>query len=278
MKSNSISIISNRRRINLSPEDILYVQLVERQSVIHVSGGKTYETYTTIDDLEQMLGSGFLRADRATLVSAKGIHTIGKKIELINGELLSFTRRRKRELKEQLRAGRRQIVQELAGSDAPTTREEYQRHYASYDNAPFAFTDIEMVFNEERAAVDWIFRYGNEALATLEKRRWNSSLTTPSAASSPIWMPSGCGSTSARRSMAKHWRSPITVRKSTQNSKSSVSQPFRDTVAVFCSIRRRFRRCRPGSNSMRGIAFFSHIYVFPEYNTYDYKVKATITG
>ena len=26
-----------------------------------------------------------------------------------------------------------------------------------------------MVFNEERAAVDWIFRYGNEALATLEK-------------------------------------------------------------------------------------------------------------
>ena len=82
---------------------------------------------------------------------------------------MSFTRRRKRELKEQLRAGRRQIVQELAGSDAPTTREEYQRHYASYDSAPFAFTDIEMVFNEERAAVDWIFRYGNEALATLEK-------------------------------------------------------------------------------------------------------------
>ena len=73
MKSNSISIISNRRRISLSPEEILYVQLVGRQSVIHISGGRTYETYTTIEDLEQMLGSGFLRADRATLVSAKGI-------------------------------------------------------------------------------------------------------------------------------------------------------------------------------------------------------------
>ena len=169
MKPNSISVISNRRRITLSPEDILYVQLVGRQSLIHVSGGKTYETYTTMDELAQMLGSGFLRADRATLVSAKGIHTIGKKIELINGELLSFTRRRKRDLKEQLCAGRRQIVQELVGSDVPATREEYQRHYASYDSAPFAFTDIEMVFNEERAAVDWIFRYGNEALAKLEK-------------------------------------------------------------------------------------------------------------
>ena len=26
-----------------------------------------------------------------------------------------------------------------------------------------------MVFNEEKKAVDWIFRYGNEALAILEK-------------------------------------------------------------------------------------------------------------
>lgn len=34
---------------------------------------------------------------------------------------------------------------------------------------PFAFTDIEMVFNEECKAVDWIFRYANEALARLEK-------------------------------------------------------------------------------------------------------------
>ena len=169
MKSNSISIISNRRRISLSPEDILYVQLVNRQSVIHISGGKTYETYTTIEELTQQLGSGFIRADRATLVSARAVHTIGKKIELINGEALSFTHRRKRELREQLRAGRREIVQSLSDSDAPAMREEYRQHYASYDSAPFAFTDIEMVFNEERAAVDWIFRYGNEALAEIEK-------------------------------------------------------------------------------------------------------------
>ena len=169
MKSNSISIISNRRRISLSPEDILYVQLVERQSVIHVSGGKAYETYTTIDELAQLLGSGFLRTDRATLVSAKGIHTIGKKIELINGETLSFTRRRKRELKEQLRIERQKIGQTLERNDAPTSWEAYHRHYASFDHVPFAFADIEMVFSEAHSAVDWIFRYGNEALAELEK-------------------------------------------------------------------------------------------------------------
>lgn len=169
MKPNRISIISSRRHVSLAIEDILYVQLVNRQSFLHVSGGRIYETYTPIEELAQMLGSGFIRADRATLVSAKGVHTIRKEIELINGESLNYTHRRKRELQEHLRTGRRQIAKELAMNDAPTTREEYQQHYASYDSTPFAFTDIEMVFNEEQAAVDWIFRYGNEALAKLEK-------------------------------------------------------------------------------------------------------------
>ena len=169
MNQNSISVISNRRHITLLPEDILYIQLIGRKSVLHVSGGKTYETYTTMDELAQALGSSFIRADRACLVAAKAIHTVGKKLELINGESLDFAHRRKREIKEQLRNGRRQIVRELSGSNTPATQEEYQLYYSSFDHVPFAFTDIEMVFSEERSAVDWIFRYGNEALALLEK-------------------------------------------------------------------------------------------------------------
>ena len=88
MRSNGISVISNRRHISLPVEDILYIQLAGRRAVIHASGGRTYETYTTIEELEQMLGSGFIRTDRATLVAAKGIHAIGRQIELINGEKL----------------------------------------------------------------------------------------------------------------------------------------------------------------------------------------------
>ena len=34
---------------------------------------------------------------------------------------------------------------------------------------PIAFADIEMIFDEERQAIDRIFRYGNEALAKLEE-------------------------------------------------------------------------------------------------------------
>ena len=51
----------------------------------------------------------------------------------------------------------------------PKTEREYHNYYRSFDDLPFAFTDIEMIFNEHSHAVDWIFRYGNLALAKLEK-------------------------------------------------------------------------------------------------------------
>ena len=46
---------------------------------------------------------------------------------------------------------------------------EISEDYSCFDALPVAFADIEMVVNEERRAVDWIFRYGNPALAKLEK-------------------------------------------------------------------------------------------------------------
>ena len=61
------------------------------------------------------------------------------------------------------------IINSCHNYGIPKTEEEFFNYFRSFDNMPFAFTDIEMVFNEERHAVDWIFRYGNNALAELEK-------------------------------------------------------------------------------------------------------------
>ena len=60
------------------------------------------------------------------------------------------------------------MIDEINGQNPLRTDEEYHKYYEICDKFPFAFTDIEMVFNEKRHAVDWIFRYGNEALAELE--------------------------------------------------------------------------------------------------------------
>lgn len=57
----------------------------------------------------------------------------------------------------------------LADNDDPADIEEYHQHYKCFDSIPIAFTDIEMIFNEESQAVDRIFRYGNEALVRLEE-------------------------------------------------------------------------------------------------------------
>ena len=62
------------------------------------------------------------------------------------------------------------MISSFIEADAPATEAEYRRYYSSFDHLPFAFADIEMIFDEERHAVDWIFRYGNQALARLEMK------------------------------------------------------------------------------------------------------------
>ena len=83
MRSNGISVISNRRHISLPVEDILYVQLAGRRAVIHASGGRIYETYTTI--MERRLFSANSIASRCCSLrrmsparSSLGISMTGK--------------------------------------------------------------------------------------------------------------------------------------------------------------------------------------------------------
>ena len=75
----------------------------------------------------------------------------------------------KKELVSRLKEIQREMINSFVQEDIPKTEEEYHDYYRGFDNLPFAFTDIEMVFNEDSHAVDWIFRYGNAALAKLEK-------------------------------------------------------------------------------------------------------------
>ena len=90
-------------------------------------------------------------------------------IDLVNGEKLEYACRRKNTIIESLQTSRKWIIKGFDHDGVPDTEEQYHDYYRSFDAMPFAFTDIEMVFNEECKAVDWIFRYANEALARLEK-------------------------------------------------------------------------------------------------------------
>lgn len=164
-----ITIISNRRKIVLSTSTILYVLMTGKNAEIHVFGDKIYETRMTLSELEKKLGESFIKVHRGCIVSAMAIHDITDNINLSNGESLEYTIRKKNEIIDQLHSKQQSMINSFSEDGIPTTEEEYRKHYSSFDNLPFAFTDIEMIFNEERHAVDWIFRYGNPALAKLEK-------------------------------------------------------------------------------------------------------------
>ena len=96
------------------------------------------------------------------------MRSAGKLITLSNGESLEYATQHRREILEKFHTKQHSIIELLADNDNPTDNEEYHQHYKCFDNIPIAFTDIEMIFNEESQAVDWIFRYGNETFARLE--------------------------------------------------------------------------------------------------------------
>ena len=164
-----ITILSNRRKIVLSVSSVLYVLMIGKKAEIHVSGGKVYETRLGLGQLEEALGEGFLKVHRGCLVSAMAIHDITDTVNLSSGESLEYARRKRGAIIEQFRAIQRSVIRGFSDDGIPGTQEEYRAHYASFEQLPFAFADIEMVFDEQRHAVDWIFRYGNPALAKLEK-------------------------------------------------------------------------------------------------------------
>lgn len=164
-----ITIISNRKKIVLGVSTILYVLMIGKSAEIHVSGGKVYPTRMTLGELEDDLGDGFIKIHRGCVVSAMAIHDITDKINLSNGESLEYAVRKKKQIIDQLHIKQKGIISSFSGEGIPSTEDKYREHYSNFDNMPFAFTDIEMIFDDERHAVDWIFRYGNPALAKLEK-------------------------------------------------------------------------------------------------------------
>ena len=167
--TNYITILSNGSNIILAISTILYVLRTGNHVEIHVSGGKIYKTRMTLSEIKEQLGEGFIEANRGCMVSVMAIHDITDHINLSNGESLIYTIRKKKEMMEQFHEKQKNLIHNFLVDGALKTEEEYHEYYKSFDALPFAFTDIEMVFDEEKHAVDWIFRYGNPALAKLEK-------------------------------------------------------------------------------------------------------------
>ena len=165
---NHITIRSDNRDIVLNIGTVLYILMKKNYAEIHTSSGKCYKTRVTLNDLVKTLGDSFLKVSRGCLVAVMAIHAITNVIELTNGEFLPYSVRNRSAIVAQFQTKQKLIISRFSEGNIPT-EETYHAHYRCFDDLPIAFADIEMVFNNERRAVDWIFRYGNQALAFLEK-------------------------------------------------------------------------------------------------------------
>lgn len=158
-----------REELELERSAILYVKMDRNNGFIHMANGEVYQTRMTFQEYEELLGRKFIRLNRGCLVAAMAIYSVTDKITLCNGETLKYAVLRKKEILERIHEMQEEIIQSFQKEGIPQTKEEYREHYRVFDRLPVAFTDIEMVFNPECHAIDWIFRYGNPALAELEK-------------------------------------------------------------------------------------------------------------
>lgn len=162
--------VTVHRRIRLVPiVTILYICAEKGVAYIHTLDGEILETRTPMHLLEDALGDSFIRIGRGYLASVMAIRGVTDAVHLSNGETLPYPHNRKAEIRALLSYRQKLFIDRLSDGMTPETEGDYREYYRSFDKLPFAFTDIEMVFNEELRAVDWIFRYGNPALARLEK-------------------------------------------------------------------------------------------------------------
>ena len=170
MQQEFITVTFNRTKIAIRCADILYVIMSDDHCRIHMFDGNVYRCRMTLKELKKQLNEEFIEVKRGCMVAVSAISDIGDRILLSNGEKICYTKRKKRVLREELQKNQELIIAKISKKKLPLTPEEYGKYYKICDALPFAFTDIEMVFDKEKKAVDWIFRYGNEALAALEKQ------------------------------------------------------------------------------------------------------------
>lgn len=164
-----LTFFINKQKTVLNTSKILYVEMDGNVANVHAMDGKTYKTRMTFTEIRNELGDGFLTIHRGCLVSVRAIHEITDKINLNNGESLCYAQRKKSGIIKEFHEMQKRVIDNFNKNGIPESEAEYAEYYSSFEKLPFAFTDIELIFNDEIQAVDWIFRYGNPALSQLEK-------------------------------------------------------------------------------------------------------------
>ena len=100
----TISFVSDRRKVSLNVDDIVYVESNDRDVYIHASDGATYRNKTPISQWENTLGEKFIRTHRAFLVNTGYIGGIEDESVCVKDEKIPVSRKYKDEVSRKMGA------------------------------------------------------------------------------------------------------------------------------------------------------------------------------
>ena len=89
----SVSFVSDRKKVTLLSRDIAYVESRDTEVWIHTATGDTYRNKTGISQWEAMLGDEFIRVHRSFLVNKSSIRSCGADALLVGGEEIPVSRK-----------------------------------------------------------------------------------------------------------------------------------------------------------------------------------------
>jgi DNA-binding LytR/AlgR family response regulator len=95
-----ITFCSDRKKVTLLPNEIVYVESCDTEVFIHTTDGRTLRNKTGISQWESVLGERFIRVHRAFLVNSKYVSSYKGDTIKVEDKELPVSRKYQKEVKE----------------------------------------------------------------------------------------------------------------------------------------------------------------------------------
>lgn len=105
-RQESISFVSDRRKVSIAVSEIVFVESNDRDVYIHTSDGTAYRNKTPISAWENVLSPGFLRVHRAFLVNRDYIGDISPESVSVQERTIPVSRKYRDRVREEFQMSR----------------------------------------------------------------------------------------------------------------------------------------------------------------------------
>lgn len=162
---NQNAVLSLFERHKLKPDRIAYIYRKDQKTCIQLKNGATIDTYIPVKDIFSQLPSNgdFLSINKGVVISQSYLLVVENGMYyMMDG--MSFRGR------VRTPGAHKKFQDAITARSAKeiNSPEGIRRHFATLDDFPLAFCIIELVFDEQKKGIDFIFRYCNKEMEVIE--------------------------------------------------------------------------------------------------------------